>query len=76
MVIKLKGSKYYHTAEACVLAGTNRNNFLRWVKNGTFPDVQYRDRNGWRLFTEQDIRRLEIKVNSIQDLGSAKHLEL
>jgi len=64
--VKLNGRDFYRTREACKLAGTNRATFLRWVSQGQFTDVEYRDRNGWRLFTDEDIHRLERKVNHVE----------
>jgi predicted site-specific integrase-resolvase len=69
MPIKLNGQKYYRTAEACATAGISRNTFLRWVRMGTFADVETRDRKGWRLFTEDDLNKLRAEVNRIQDNG-------
>jgi len=39
---------------------------LRWVRDGSFPDVEHRDWRGWRLFTDDDLTRLKAKVNHIQ----------
>jgi hypothetical protein len=64
--LKLNGKTYYNISEACRLAGTNRDTFLRWVREGKFNDVEHRDRNGWRLFTGKDIRRLKARVNYIE----------
>jgi hypothetical protein len=61
----LDGKTFYNTAEACRLAGTNRDTFLRWVREKRFADVEHRDRNGWRLFTGDDLIRLKEKVNRI-----------
>ncbi len=66
MPIKINGTEYYRTAEACVLAGITKNTFLRWVTNGSFPDVPCRDRRGWRLFTPEDVERLKEEVNKVQ----------
>jgi len=66
MPIRLKTETYYRTAEACQIAGISKNTFLRWVKEGSFADVEHRDRRGWRLFAEDDIDRLKAEVNRIQ----------
>lgn len=71
MPILLNGENYYLTAEACDMAGTNRNTLLRWIRSGLFADAQYRDRNGWRLFTEDDIQRLRSKVYKINKIGTS-----
>ena len=36
MHLKLNGRDFCRTREACKLAGTNRQTFLRWVKQGKF----------------------------------------
>ncbi|MFC1870992.1 helix-turn-helix domain-containing protein [Chloroflexota bacterium] len=65
MPIKLGGRTYYYTAEACRVAGISKNTFLRWVKEGTFAEVEYRDRRGWRLFKKSDLDRLKAEVNQV-----------
>jgi len=70
MPVILDGQTYYNTHEACKLAGTNRHTFLRWVRQKKFPDVEHRDRNGWRLFTESDLQRLKTQVNHIERVSS------
>ncbi len=65
MPLKINGEDYYQTAEACRLAGTTRNTFLRWLKKGSYMDVGCRDRRGWRLFSAQDLADLKTEVNRI-----------
>jgi len=65
MPLKLDDQTFYNTREACKLAGTNRHTFLRWVRQKKFTDVEHRDRNGWRLFTDDDLCRLKARVNHI-----------
>ena len=72
MVVKLFGKTYYSIREACRLAGTNRDTFLRWIREGKFTDVENRDRNGWRLFTTEDVRRLKMKVSRIDKVGTSR----
>jgi hypothetical protein len=66
MPIKINGSEYYRTNEACTLAGITKNTFLRWVANKTYADVSQRDRRGWRLFTREDVERLSREVNKVR----------
>ena len=70
MPLKLDDRTFYNTREACKLAGTNRHTFLRWVRQKKFTDVEHRDRNGWRLFTEDDIQRLKAQVNHIERIST------
>jgi excisionase family DNA binding protein len=72
MSLKRNNQTFYTTAEACRLAGTNRETFLRWVRQGNFTDVEYRDGNGWRLFTKEDVLRLKAKVNYIEKISPIK----
>jgi hypothetical protein len=66
MPVKLEGRTYYNTQEACTIAGTNKYTYLRWVRQRKVIDVVNRDRNGWRLFTEEDLCRLKSQVNHIE----------
>jgi DNA-binding transcriptional MerR regulator len=68
MPVLINNQTYYMIAEACELAGTNRNTLLRWIREGRFVDVKTRDRNGWRLFSGEDIARLKIEVNKIEQM--------
>ena len=59
----LQRGKYYKTSEACAMVGISRMTFLRWVREGLFTDVEHRDWKGWRLFTDDDLVRLETYVS-------------
>ena len=65
MPTKINGETYYRTDEVCRIVGISRNTFFRWVREGLFADVEYRDRRGWRLFTNEDLDRLKAEVNKI-----------
>ncbi len=58
MSINMNGVKYLRTAEACHKAGISKNTFLRWVRDGVVPDVEHRDRRGWRIFGPEDMDAL------------------
>ena len=68
MSISINHQNYYKIAEACAMAGTNRNTLLRWIREGRFADVIIRDRNGWRLFSQHDVERLKCEVNKLQQI--------
>ena len=65
MSLKLEEQNLFSISEACKIAGISRPTFLRWVQQGKFTDVKYRDRNGWRIFTEDDISRLKSSVDQV-----------
>ena len=72
MPILINNRTYYLITEACAMAGTNRNTLLRWIREGRFADVKIRDRNGWRLFNEDDIERLKVEVNKIRQIAETQ----
>ena len=59
MPIRINGATYYRTADAARKAGISRSTLLRWVDDGVIKDASRRDRRGWRLFTEDAIKRIE-----------------
>ncbi len=65
MPVVLAGQRYYKTSEACQMAGMSRNTYFRWVRKGSFGDAKQRDRHGWRLFTEDEVKRLTAEVNRV-----------
>jgi hypothetical protein len=69
MTVQLDGRTYYNIGEACELAGISRDTFLRWVRQRKFNDVEHRDRNGWRLFTNDDVHRLKARINLVEKIN-------
>lgn len=63
MALTINGKTYYRTSEVCRKVGISRNTFFRWLREGSFVDVDTVDRRGWRLFTESDVERLKAEVN-------------
>ena len=43
MPVVINDETYYRKAEVCRMVGISRNNLFRWLKEGIFPDVEYRD---------------------------------
>jgi excisionase family DNA binding protein len=64
MPIRIKGQTYYRTTEICDEVGISRATLYRWLKTGLLEN-SYRDRRGWRLFTEADLSRLHAKAVEI-----------
>ena len=58
MPITLEGEMVYRIGEALELAGLSRSTYFRWVREGRIRDVEYRDRNRRRVFTQEELQRL------------------
>ena len=65
MPITINGVTLYRIGEALRTAGVSRATFFRWVKEGRFPDTQYRDRNGRRLFTGEELKALKAAAEQL-----------
>ncbi len=73
MPVIVNGQTYYRTAEVCRIVGISKTTLFRWLKKGIFREVEHRDRRGWRLFTEDEVGRLKVEANRINETkeGSA-----
>jgi len=70
MAIRINDQTYYRTSEACQRAGISKATLFRWVKVGILEDIVRRDRNGWRLFTQNDINRIKSEATRVGRGGS------
>ena len=59
----IDGQTYYRTSELCKMAGISKATLFRWLNVGIIGDVVYKDRRGWRLFTEGDIARIKAETS-------------
>jgi DNA-binding transcriptional MerR regulator len=51
------------------MIGVSRNTLYRWLQKGILTDGERRDSRGWRLFTREEIDRLDKTINSITGVG-------
>jgi predicted site-specific integrase-resolvase len=65
MPVIINDKTYYRTAEVCQRVGISRNTLFRWLKEGVFSDVEYRDWRGWRLFTAAQVETIREKTNHV-----------
>jgi DNA-binding transcriptional MerR regulator len=65
MPIEINKQTYYRTSETCMKTGISRATLFRWLKAGVLKK-SYRDRRGWRLFTEDDVNRIQAEANRIE----------
>ena len=66
MPVTINGQTYYRTTEVCLAVGIGKSTLFRWVKEGIMKEAEYRDRKGWRLFTDDEIDRLKAESNRIR----------
>lgn len=72
MPIEINGQRYYHTAEVCQRIGISRPTLFRWLKRGILEKSQ-KDRRGWRLFTDDDLSRLEAETRRVDVVVHTNH---
>ena len=65
MPIEIDGQTYYKTLEACEKSGISRPTLFRWLKAGVLG-VSYKNRRGWRLFTEEDLNKIRAEARTIK----------
>ncbi len=73
MPIEINGKTYYRTVEVCARTGISRATLFRWLKAGVLKKT-YRDRRGWRMFTESDLEtmRAEAEMIKVDDTPAKK----
>jgi excisionase family DNA binding protein len=67
MSVSVSGKTYYRTEEVCKMVGLGRSTLLRWIGSGIIKYALHRDRRGWRLFTQEEIKRIEDEANRINE---------
>lgn len=58
MPVIIQGKTYLRTQEAADEIGVSKPTLLRWIKDGKISDVR-RDRRGWRIFSETDVKKIK-----------------
>jgi DNA-binding transcriptional MerR regulator len=62
---EIDGKRYYEAREVCRKAGISRPTLFRWLKQGILSKL-HRDRRGWRLFTEEDLNKIQAEAKKIE----------
>jgi hypothetical protein len=58
------------------MVGIGKSTLFRWIRQNIVNDAEYRDRKGWRLFAEGELRRLEAETKRIQKNHAAEMREM
>ena len=59
MPLLIEGKTLYRIGEALATASVSRATYFRWIKLGLVKDTQFKDRNGRRVFTEDELNGLK-----------------
>ncbi len=59
MPVTIDGKVVFSIGEALREAAISRATFFRWVKEGVIHDAEFRDRNGRRVFTADEVEELK-----------------
>ena len=65
MPIKIGGQHFYGTTETCQKTGISRATLYRWLRKGLISK-QRKDRRGWRLFTDEDLQKIQAEIGRIE----------
>ena len=71
---QINGQTYYETSEICRIVGISRATLFRWLRRGVLPAVS-KDRRGWRLYTEDALRRIKNEANRIDISNTCADVE-
>jgi predicted site-specific integrase-resolvase len=61
------GRKLYRIGEALASASLSRATYFRWLKQGRLQDTQFKDRNGRRVFTEEELGNLRKECERLEE---------
>jgi predicted site-specific integrase-resolvase len=70
MPVVIDGSTYYRTAETFRVIGVSRNTLYRWLQKGVLTGLERRDSRGWRLFTREEIEKLDKAIHAITGVSA------
>jgi predicted site-specific integrase-resolvase len=59
MPFDIDGRTVYRIGEALREAGVSRATYFRWVREGQIADTEFRDRNGRRVLTAEELEHLK-----------------
>ena len=65
MIRRIDSEKYYTSKEVCQKIGISRSTLWRWVQKDPSNDTRYRNRNGWRLWSDEQLEVIDMHFNTI-----------
>ena len=61
---EMNGERYWSASEVCQEVAISRPTLYRWLKRGILTKL-HRDRKGWRMFTEEDLKKIRLEANKV-----------
>ena len=61
---EMNGKRYWSASEVCREVAISRPTLYRWLKRGVLAKL-HRDRKGWRMFTEEDLKKIRLEANKV-----------
>ena len=61
---EMNGKRYWSASEVCREVAISRPTLYRWIKRGILTKL-HRDRKGWRMFTEEDLRKIRSEADKV-----------
>ncbi|UCG35638.1 MAG: MerR family transcriptional regulator [Candidatus Omnitrophota bacterium] len=55
----VKERKIYTVSEVCNILGIFKNTLYNWEKKRKIPKAKRDPMSGWRIYTKEDVRRLQ-----------------
>jgi DNA-binding transcriptional MerR regulator len=66
MPIHIDDRDVYPIGEALAEVGVSRSTYFRWINSGRIADTQFKDRNGRRVFTPEELQHLKRVAQQLQ----------
>jgi DNA-binding transcriptional MerR regulator len=73
--IRIQDRTLFTIGEALAKAEVSRSTYFRWVRFGRIADTQYKDRNGCRVFTQEEVEELAKVAHQLQDTQTQSRFE-
>ena len=71
----VKDRTVFSIGEALAKVRVSRSTYFRWVRTGRIPDTQFKDRNGYRVFTREELELLDSLANQLRDSSAQARLQ-
>jgi DNA-binding transcriptional MerR regulator len=75
MPVIIEGQTYYRTAEVYRSLGISKNTLYRWLQKESIGEAEHRDSRGWRLFTQDELDKLDRSINRVIKIEHSRDKE-